>query len=54
VNGLFADLGLLHRLRLGLPPAAAVALALADRGSPGPAALPLTLEDLVISLLERR
>ncbi len=54
MEGLFADLALLDRLRLGLPPAAAVALALSDRGSSGPVALPLTLDDLVARLRERR
>ena len=50
---LFADLGLVTRLQLGLPPAAEVALALGGRpevesgtGAAG-AALPLTLDELV-------
>ena len=54
VDGLFADLGLLSRLRLGLPPSAAVALALSSSVEPGAAALPLTLDDLVHRLRERR
>jgi energy-coupling factor transport system ATP-binding protein len=49
---LFADLGLVSRLQLGLPPAAEVALALEDRREAG-GALPLTLDELV-SLLTGR
>ena len=48
---LFSDLGLVRRLQLGLPPAAAVALALRERGAPeGP--LPLALDELVDLLAE--
>ncbi|HSL95814.1 MAG TPA: energy-coupling factor ABC transporter ATP-binding protein, partial [Thermoleophilia bacterium] len=43
---LFADLALVGRLQLGLPPAAEVALALAGRRETG-VALPLTLDELV-------
>jgi energy-coupling factor transport system ATP-binding protein len=56
--GLFADLGLVRRLRLGLPPAAEVAAELAARGRPAggrgaQAALPLTLEELLAALEAR-
>jgi energy-coupling factor transport system ATP-binding protein len=43
---LFADLALVGRLQLGLPPAAEVALALEGRREAG-GALPLTLDELV-------
>jgi energy-coupling factor transporter ATP-binding protein EcfA2 len=43
---LFADLDLVGRLQLGLPPAAEVALALEGRREAG-RALPLTLDELV-------
>lgn len=52
VDGLFADRALVERLNLGLPVAADVAQEMARRGRPL-AALPLTLDDLLIELGEQ-
>jgi len=46
---LFADTGLVRRLRLGLPAAGELALALAERGR-GTARLPLTMDELLAGL----
>ena len=48
-NGLFADTALVRRLRLGLPAAGELALALGERGR-GLARLPLTMEELLADL----
>jgi len=48
-SGLFADTALVRRLRLGLPAAGELALALGERGR-GPARLPLTMDELLAHL----
>jgi len=48
-SGLFADTALVRRLRLGLPAAGELALALGERGR-GPARLPLTMDVLLAHL----
>jgi energy-coupling factor transporter ATPase len=48
-SGLFADTALVRRLRLGLPAAGELALALGERGR-GPARLPLTMDELLADL----
>jgi energy-coupling factor transporter ATP-binding protein EcfA2 len=48
-GGLFADTALVRRLRLGLPAAGELALALGERGS-GSARLPLTMDELLADL----
>ena len=48
-GGLFADNDLVRRLRLGLPAAGELALALAERGH-GLARLPLTMDELLEGL----
>jgi energy-coupling factor transporter ATP-binding protein EcfA2 len=48
-GGLFADQALVRRLRLGLPAAGALALALAERGRRIPR-LPLTMDELLAAL----
>jgi energy-coupling factor transport system ATP-binding protein len=48
-SGLFADVGLVRRLRLGLPAAGELALALGERGR-GLARLPLTMDELLAGL----
>jgi energy-coupling factor transporter ATPase len=48
-SGLFADVGLVRRLRLGLPAAGELALALGERGH-GLTRLPLTMDELLAGL----
>jgi energy-coupling factor transport system ATP-binding protein len=52
VAGLFADASMIRSLRLGLPAAGEVALALAERGR-GIEGLPLTMEELLAGLESR-